>query len=107
MNEIPIIWKILILLILLLVSVICTFLGWRVLDLMKRVKQVQDDRNKAMEDWYRLLRAKPMLDELEKKMILAALNMPEYGKVMDDPGTNYQARKTYKQLKEKIKDSIV
>jgi len=50
MTEIPIIWKILILLILLLVSVICTFLGWRVLELMKRVKQVQEDRDKLLEE---------------------------------------------------------
>ena len=50
MTEIPIIWKILILLILLLVSVICIFLGWRVLELMKRVKQVQEDRDKLLEE---------------------------------------------------------
>jgi len=106
MTEIPIIWKILILLILLLVSVISTFLGWRVLDLRKRVKQLQKDRDKALEDWYRLLRTKPMLDELEKKMILNALKMPGYKAAIDEPSTHHHVRKAYRELKEKIKESL-
>ena len=101
-----ILWKIIIVSIILVMTMIGAFLGWRVLALMKRVKQVQADRDKALEDWYKLLRAKPMLDELEKKMILASLNMPEYGDAIKDPKTNFQVRKTYRDLKEKIKDSF-
>ena len=101
-----ILWKIIIVSIILVMTMIGAFLGWHVLRLMKRVKQVQADRDKALEAWYKLLRAKPMLEELEKKMILASLNMPEYGKAITDPKTNFQVRKIYRDLKEKVKDSL-
>jgi len=71
MTEIPIIWKIIILLSLLLVSVICTFLCWRVLDLMKRIKQVQADREWLLEERAKQsnkLRLKGIeVDELRRK----------------------------------------
>ena len=101
-----ILWKIIIISIFLVIVMIGAFLGWRVLGLMKRVKQVQDDRNKALKEWYKVQREKPTLNELEKKMILNALNMPGYKKAIEDPGTHYNVRKTYKEMKEKIKESI-
>ncbi len=106
MTEIPIIWKILILLILLLMFVICTFLGWRVLDLIKRVKQIQDDRDKALTEWYKEQRGKPSLTELDKKMILNALKMPEFKGAIDEPSTHHHVRKAYRDLKERIKESF-
>ena len=115
-----ILWKIIIVGIILLETVIGAFLGWRVLDLMKRVKQVQDDRNELIEERAKQsnkLRLKGIeideenkkkfiLSELEKKMILAALKMPEYGKAIQDPKTSFQVRKVYRNLKKRIKESL-
>ncbi len=47
-----------------------------------------------------------LLSDLEKKMILAALNMPEYGDAIKDPKTSFEVRKVYGDLKEKVKDSL-
>ncbi len=115
-----ILWKIIIVSIILLETVIGAFLGWRVLDLMKRVKQVQDDRNKLLEERAKQsnkLRLKGIemdaenkkkfiLSDLEKKIILNALKMPEYKKAIDEPSTRHHVRKTYRELKEKIKESF-
>ncbi|MCK4815987.1 hypothetical protein KA005_09455 [bacterium] len=115
-----ILWKIIIVGIILLETVIGAFLGWRVLDLMKRVKQVQDDRNELIEERAKQsnkLRLKGIeideenkkkfiLSELEKKMILNALKMPGYKAAIDEPSTHHHVRKTYRELKEKIKESL-
>ena len=47
-----------------------------------------------------------LLSELERKMILAALNMPEYGDAMKDPQTSFQVRKVYRNLRERIRESL-
>ena len=101
-----ILWKIIIVSIILAETMIGAFLGWRVLGLMKRVKQIQEDRDHALESWYQLLRAKPMLEKPERQMIIAALNMPEYGDAIKDPKTSFQVRKVYRDLREKIKESL-
>jgi len=44
-----IIWKIIIAGIIVIETIIGTFLGWRVLELMKRVKLMQADRNRSLE----------------------------------------------------------
>lgn len=101
-----IIWKIIVTILVLIQTSIGIYLGWRVLKLMKKVSMIRMDRNKALEDWYRLLRAKPMFSELEKRMILNALNMLSYRDAIKDPKTTHHVRKTYKELKEKIKESF-
>ena len=115
-----ILWKIIIVGIILVMTMIGTFLGWRVLALMKRVKQVQVDRNELLEERAKQSnklrlkgiemdeenRKKFILSDLEKKMILNALKMPEYKKAIDDPSTHYNVRKTYRLLKERIKKSF-
>ena len=45
-----ILWKIIIVSIILVMTMIGAFLGWRVLRLMKRVKQIQADRNDLLEE---------------------------------------------------------
>ena len=115
-----ILWKIIIVSIILLETMIGAFLGWRVLGLMKRVKQVQKDRNDLLEERAKQsnkLRLKGIevneenknkfiLSELDKKMILNALKMPEYKAAIDEPSTHHHVRKAYRLLKEKIKESI-
>ena len=139
-----ILWKIIIVSIFLVQTMIGAFLGWRVLGLMERVKQVQADRDKALEqmgeaidDAWKLsnkLRLKgiemdeikkkmcsdilfrtitdgekfigELLSDLEKKLILNALCMPGYNSEMNEPKTLHHVRKTYRDLKEKIKVSF-
>ncbi len=115
-----ILWKIIIVSIVLLETIIGAYLGWRVLGLMKRVKDVQKDRNELEDERRKLsdkLRLKGIaMDKLnrerpefytpERQMIIAALNMPEYGKEIQDPKTSFQMRKIYRDLREKIKDSL-
>ena len=116
-----ILWKIIIVSIFLAETVIGAFLGWRVLKLMERVRLIQIDRNEMDEERRKLsnkLRLKgieidnlnkkvPVLSDLEKKMILASLNMPQYKNTMEDPKTKYEVRKVYRELKERLKESIV
>lgn len=104
MEELTI--KIIVSFILILMASIGIYLGLCVLKLTKRVAEIQGDRDKALEDWYKLLRAKPMLSELERRMILNALNMPSYKNAIKDPKTTHHVRKTYRELKEKIKESF-
>lgn len=99
---------------------ICVFLGWRVLELMKRVKQLQAGKIELLEERAKQsnkLRLKGIevdeinkwnfiLSALERKMILNALNMPQYKGAIEHPQTNYEVRKAYKQLKEKVKASF-
>ena len=115
-----ILWKIIIVGIILVMTMIGAFFGWRVLRLMKRVKLLQIDRNDLLEERAKQsnkLRLKGIeMDEMnkdkfilskpERQLIIAALNMPEYGREIQDPKTNFQVRKTYRDLKEKIKDSL-
>ncbi len=132
-----ILWKIIIVSIFLIETMAVAFLGWRVVRLMERVKQVQADRNELEEERRKQsdkLRLKgieidkmkkemcsdilfrtitdgekfigELLSDLEKKMILAALNMPEYGNAIKDPKTSFEVRKVHRDLKEKIKESL-
>ena len=120
MTEISIIWKIIIAGIILLMFVVCIFLTWRVLELMKRVKLLQADRNELLEqrskqsnklrlkgiEMDEVDKDKIVLSELEKKMILNALSMPGYKDWIDSPTTMHYVRKAYRNLKEKIKESV-
>ena len=74
-----IVWKIILVSIILTETVIGTFLGWRVLELMKRIKLMQADRNKSLEIYTEsreenatlsnTLREKGIkIDQLEKKI---------------------------------------
>jgi len=122
-----IIWKIIIVSIILLETIIGAFLGWRVLRLMNRNKLMQADRNTSLEalsesreenaklsnslrekgiEIDKIKKEKPMLISLEKKMILASLNMSQYKAAIQDSKTKSEARKTYTSLKKKIKESI-
>ena len=105
---------------LLVAPIIAAYLGLRVLKLNKRVKQLQDDRNELIEERSKQsnkLRLKGIemdekdkdkfiLSELERKMILASLNMPEYGDAIKDPQTSFQVRKVYRNLRERIRESL-
>ena len=91
---------------LLIEGVICAFCIWRVVELTKRVKYLQKDRDSALKEWYKVQREKPTLTVLEKKMILASLNMPQYKAAMDDPKTKHEVRKVYRELKGRLKESI-
>jgi hypothetical protein len=117
MNEVPIIAKVIISLVFLLMFAVSAFCTWRVLEMRKRVKQVQDDRNKLLEERAKQSnklqlkgiemdeenKNKFILSDLDKKMILNALKMPEYKKAIDEPSTYHHVRKTYRELKEKLR----
>ena len=104
----------------LVMLIVVAFLGWRVLRLMKKVKLLTDDWYKGLEAQKKLsdkLRLKgieidelnkerPEFSVLEKKMMLAALKMPEYRNAIEDPKTNFLVRKVYRNLKEKMKNSL-
>lgn len=115
-----ILWKIIVVSIFLVQTIIGAYLGWRVLQLMKRVKDVQKDRNELNEErrklsdklrlkgiaMEKLSRERPEFYKPERQMIIAALNMPEYGDAIKDPKTSFQVRKVYRDLREKIKESL-
>ena len=101
-----ILWKIIIVSIILFQAIIGSFLGWRVVALIKRVKQLQEERNTALQEWYKVQREKPTLDAFEKKMILNAFNLSQCRGAMENPKTGSEIRKRYKALKEKLKESI-
>ena len=114
--------KILALIIVLVITSIGVFLGYRVLGLLKIIKQLRADRNELLQacteknieigrlntelDKYFDVEIKVALTVLEKRMILNALNMPHYQLTVQDPKTNYFIREIYRKLKEKIKGSI-
>lgn len=128
--------KLFILLIFLAVAAIGVFLGCRALKLQKINNQLEIDKNELIEekaeqsdqlakqsdqlrlkgieidelkkelDKYSDVEIKVALTVLEKRMILNALDMPHYKLTVQDPKTNYFIRKTYNELKEKIKESI-
>jgi len=132
-----IIWKIIIAGIIITETIIGTFLGWRVLNLMKRVKDVQKDRNEIDEErrkqsnelrlkgieidelkkkmhsdiMFRVVKTGEsvigeLLSDIEKKVILVALNRPDIRAEMKNPRTSDTMRKAYEYLKEKIKKSF-
>ncbi|MCK4815619.1 hypothetical protein KA005_07610, partial [bacterium] len=47
-----------------------------------------------------------ILSEIERKMILAALNMSDYGDAIKNPKTSFQVRRVYRNLRERIKESL-
>lgn len=89
-----------------------SFLGWRVLGLLKKNKQLQEDRNELIKelakerDKYSGVEIKVALTSHEKQMILNALNVPQYKGKVHDPKTKYFIREIYGDLKKKIKESI-
>lgn len=124
-----IITKIVVAVIVLGMAGIGIFLGWRVLGLIKRVKQLQLDRNELIEqrgkqsdklrqkgieidelkkelNKYSDVEPKVALTSEEKRMILNALDSPKYKARVEDPKTRHFIRVIYKGLKEKIKESI-
>ena len=132
-----IIWKIIITGIIVTETIIGTFLGWRVLKLMERVKNVQADRNKMDEErrkqsnelrlkgieidelkkkmhsdiMFRVVKTGEsvigeLLSDIEKKVILVALNRPDIRTEMEKLHTSHTMKKSYEDLKEKIKKSF-
>lgn len=103
MTEIPIIAKVIITLIFLLMFAVSAFLGWRVLALLKRGELLKTDRNELLEERSKqsnklrlkgiemdeLDKEKFILSELDRKMILSALNMSEHEDMMKDPPNKY------------------
>lgn len=93
-------------------AAIGSFLGCRVLKLLKKNKQLQEDRNELIKELakernkYSDVEIKVALTAHEKQMILNALDVPQYKGKVHDPKTNYFIRETYKDLKKKIKESI-
>lgn len=104
------IWNIIAVFIVLAITAIGIYFGLRVLKLRKMVEQLRIDRNilieKKAEREDDLKSYSVVLDDLERRMILNALSMPLYKKVIEDPSTQHHVRKTYRELKDKIKDSI-
>jgi len=121
--------KLFVLISFLVVAAIGIFLGWRVLGLMKRNKQLRTDRNELIEqrgkqsdqlrqkgieidelkkelDKYSEVEIKVALTDNEKQMILCALDSPQHKAKVEDPKTNYFIREINRKLKEKIKESI-
>lgn len=121
--------KFFVLIIILVVWAIGFFLGWRVLGLMKRVKQLQAGRNELIKerakqsdqlrlkgieiddlkkelDKYSDVEIKVPLTALEKNMILDALDSPQYKARVEDPNTKFVIREIYRELKKKVKESI-
>jgi len=121
--------KLFILIIVLGMAGIGIFLGYRLLDSLKIIKQLREDRNKLIEqrgkqsdqlrqkgididelkkelDKYSNVEIKVALNGYEKRMILSALDMPHYKATIQDPKTKYFIREIYRELHEKIKGSI-
>jgi len=121
--------KILILIFIFMITAIGVFLGYRVLGLLKIVKQLKAERNELIEerakqsdqlrqkgieidglkkelDKYSDVEIKVALTSFEKQMILSALDWPQYKAKVQDPKTKFFIREIYRGLKEKIKGSI-
>ena len=115
-----IITKLIIAGIILFMFIVCAFLGWRVIVLIERVKQVQKDRNELEEERRKQSnklrlkgvemdeenKKKIVLSEIDNCLILNALNMPDFREWVNDPKTPPHTKKAYRNLKEKIKESI-
>jgi|GEM_PF-5069010 len=121
--------KTFVLIILLAIAGIGIFFGCRVLKLQKknellkldrsdlikeRAKQSDQLRQKGIDigelkielDRYSDVEPKVALTGREKRMILTALEMPHYQSLVHAPKTEYFIREIYRNLKEKIKESI-
>ena len=121
--------KILTLIIVLGMAAIGIFFGFRVLRLKKRVTQLRADRNELIEergkqsdqlrqkgieidelkkelDKYSEVEIKVALTLPEKRIILNALESPQYKARVQEPKTKRFIRIIYNTLKEKIKASI-
>ena len=119
MNKISILGIILVS-ILLVMSILSAYLARRVFKLKKTVELLRIDRNDLLEERAKQsnkLRLKGIemdeenknkfiLSTPDKQLIIAALNMPEYEDTIADPKTSYQVRKIYRDLREKIKESL-
>ncbi len=119
MKEITILETFLVI-ILLLMPILAAYLAWRTFKLKKSVELLRIDRNDLIEEKARqsnnlrlkgiemdeVNKEKFILSELDRKIILNALKMPEYKKAIDEPETRYQVRKAYMMLKEKIRVSL-
>lgn len=120
MNTEITILEIILVIILLLMPILAAYFARRTFKLKKSVELLRIDRNELIEERAKQsnkLRLKGIemdeenknkfiLSELEKKMILNALKMSEYKKAIDEPSTHHHVRKTYRLLKEKIKESL-
>lgn len=120
MTEIPLIWKIIISLIFLLMFAVSAFLGWRLFWIKEKFKLLQSDRNELLEERAKQSnklrlkgieidesnREKFILSELEKRMILNALNMPQYKNAIEDPKETHVVRMAYRNLRARIKESL-
>lgn len=115
MNKTSIL-EILLVVFLLLMPLMAAYLARRVFKLKKSVELLRIDRNKLLEKQcseilFRTVKeGEKIIGELlskpERQMIIAALNMPEYGDAIKDPKTSFQIRKIYRDLREKIKESL-
>lgn len=105
MNKITIL-EILFVTFLLLSPIVAGYFTWRIFKLHKRIKLIEKERNTALEEWYKVQREKPTLTVLEKKMIIVSLNVPQYKNTMEDPKTKHEVRKVYRELKERLKESM-
>ncbi len=109
-----ILWKIIIVSIFLAWTMLCIYLARHTFKLKKSVELLRIDRNELIEKRERFHGAiafisnkeKNILSKPERQMIIAALNMPEYADAINDPKTSFQMRKVYRDLKEKIKESL-
>jgi len=121
--------KLFIVIVFLIGVIIIAFLVSRLLDSFKTIEQLKKDRgelitekskqsdqlrqkgididdlNKELKK-YSGIEPKVALTVLEKRMILNALNMPHYQSLVQNPKTNYLTREIYRNLKEKIRESI-
>lgn len=121
--------KLFILIIVLGIAAIGIFLGYRLLDSLKIIRQLREDRNELIKerakqsdqlrqkgieidelkkelDKYSDVEIKVALTLQEKWMILNALDMPHYKAMFQNPATKYIKRQIYGNLKEKIRESI-
>ena len=126
MKEITVL-EIIFVVFLLVTPIVAAYLGLRVLKLMKRIKLMRADRNRSLEVYTEsreenaklsnklrekgieideLRKKKPMLSNMDKKIILIAMNMPGCKDEIKAPHTTAAVRKTYQNLKEKIKESF-
>lgn len=71
-----------------------------------RLKGIEIDELKKELDKYSEVEIKVALTSQEKKMILNALDSPQYKAKIEDPKTKFFTRKIYSELKERIKESI-
>lgn len=112
-----------------LIGAIIGTLIYRLVVALKIIKQLRMDRNELIEERgkqsdalrrkgieiellkkelkkYSNVEIKVALTSREKSMILNALEMPHYQNLVQNPKTKFFIREIYRNLKEKIKESI-